>query len=71
MAAGSGFQLPTFKLQHMVPGGTPQEWVVKSKPVIALPPAMPKHAAVFMPSHRCGFYRRMLRGAQWFQYDTS
>jgi len=34
MAAGSGFQLPTFKLQHMVPGGTPQEWVVKSKPFI-------------------------------------
>jgi adenylate cyclase len=35
MAAGAGgFQLPTFKLQHMVPGGATQEWAVKSKPVI-------------------------------------
>lgn len=34
MAAGAGIQLPTYKLQHMVPGGQMQEWQVRSKPVI-------------------------------------
>ena len=34
MAAGAGLQLPTYKLQHMVPGGAMQEWQVRSKPVI-------------------------------------
>lgn len=34
MAGGMGLRLPTFKLQHMVPGGATQEWLVRSKPVI-------------------------------------
>ncbi len=34
LEAGTGLQLPTFKLQHMVPGGQPREWSVRSKPVI-------------------------------------
>lgn len=34
LEAGPGVQLPTFKLQHIVPGGQAQEWSVRSKPVI-------------------------------------
>jgi len=34
MAAVAGLQLPTYKLQHMVPGGAMQEWQVRSKPII-------------------------------------